>query len=84
MIPKGVIREKMKNKDKDDYKVIFGGAAISKKEANKVGVAMIFGLIGIVAIGLTFEITNKLAIGIISLILAFIGYFGIANRLFNK
>ena len=45
---------------------------------------MIFGLIGIVAIGLIFEITNKLAIGIISLILAFIGYFGIANRLFKK
>ncbi len=74
----------MKNKNQDDYKVIFGGATISKKEANKVGVAMIFGLIGIVAIGLIFEITNKLAIGIISLILAFIGYFGIANRLFKK
>ena len=74
----------MKNKDKDDYKVIFGGATISKKEANKVGVAMIFGLIGIVAIGLAFEITNKLAIGIISLILAFIGYFGITNMLFKN
>jgi hypothetical protein len=74
----------MKNKDKDDYKVGFSGTTISKNEANKVGVALIFGLIGIVAIGLTFEITNKLAIGIISLILAFIGYFGIANRLFKR
>jgi len=74
----------MKNKDKDDYKVGFSGTTISKNEANKVGLALIFGLIGIVAIGLTFEITNKLAIGIISLILAFIGYFGIANRLFKK
>ena len=73
----------MKDNDKDDYKVGFSGTTISKNEANKVGVAMIFGLIGIVAIGLTFEITNKLAIGIISLILAFIGYFGIANRLFK-
>ena len=73
----------MKNKDKDDYKVGFSGTTISKNEANKVGVALIFGLIGIVAIGLTFQITNKLAIGIISLILAFIGYFGIANRLFK-
>ena len=73
----------MKNKDKDDYKVGFSGTTISKNEANKVGVALIFGLIGIVAIGLTFQITNKLAIGIISLILEFIGYFGIANRLFK-
>lgn len=74
----------MKNKNQDDYKVGFSGATISKNEANKVGVTLIFGLIGIVVIGLTFEITNKLAIGIISLILAFIGYFGIANRLFKK
>lgn len=71
----------MKNKDKDDYKVIFGGATISKKEANKVGVALLFGFIGIVAIGLAFEIENKLAVFIIVLILACIGYFGIANRL---
>jgi len=81
--PRPRYARKMKNKDKDDYKVIFGGAAIPKKEAIKVGVAMIFGLIGIIAIGLTFDITTKLAIGIISLILAFIGYFGIANRLFK-
>ncbi len=77
------MREKMKNKDKDEYKVIFGGATISKKEANKVGVALLFGFIGIVAIGLAFEIENKLAIFIIALILACIGYFGIANRLFK-
>ena len=73
----------MKNKDNNDCKVGFSGTTISKNEANKVGVALLFGLVGIVAIGLTFEITNKLAIGIISLILAFIGYFGIANRLFK-
>ncbi len=73
----------MKNEDKDEYKVIFGGATISKKEANKVGVALLFGFIGIVTIGLAFEIENKLAIFIIALILACIGYFGIANRLFK-
>jgi len=77
------MRETMKNEDKDEYKVIFGGATISKKEANKVGVALLFGFIGIVTIGLAFEIENKLAIFIIALILACIGYFGIANRLFK-
>ena len=74
----------MKNEDKDDYKVIFGGATISKKEANKVGVALIFGFVGIVIIGLTLGITNKLVIFLIAMILACIGYFGIANRLFKK
>jgi hypothetical protein len=74
----------MKNKDKDDYKVGFSGATISKNEANKVGVALIFGLIGIVAIGLAFGIQNKLTIFMISVGLACIGYFGIANRLFKK
>jgi hypothetical protein len=79
-----VMREKMKNKDKDDYKVIFGGATISKKEANKAGVALLFGFIGIVAIGFTFGLKNKLLIFIISLALGCIGYFGIANRIFKK
>ena len=49
----------MKYHDKDDYKVIFGGATISKNEANKVGVALIFGFIGISAIGFTFGLKNK-------------------------
>ena len=74
----------MKNTDKDDYKVCFSGATLSKREANKAGVALLFGFIGIVAIGLAFEIQNKLAIFIISLILVWIGYFGIANRLFKQ
>jgi len=74
----------MKNTDKDDYKVCFSGTTISKRESNKAGVALLFGFIGIVAIGFTFGIQNKLAIFVISLILVFIGYFGIANRLFKN
>ncbi len=75
---------KMKNSDKDDYKVCFSGATISKREANKAGVALLFGFIGIVTIGLVFGIQNKLTVFIISVILVCIGYFGIANRLFKK
>ena len=74
----------MKNTDKDDYKVGFSGATISKNEAKKVGVTLLFGFIGIVTIGLTFGIKNKLMISLIALILACIGYFGIANRLFRR
>ena len=78
------MKEDMKNKDDDDYKVIFAGATISKKEANKVGVTLIFGFIGIVVIGLSLGLKNKLLIFIIAFILACIGYFGIANKIFKK
>jgi hypothetical protein len=74
----------MKNSEKDDYKICFSGATISKSEANKAVVALLFGSIGIVIIGLAFGIQNKLIIFIISVILVCIGYFGIANRLLNK
>ena len=74
----------MKNTYKDNYKVCFSGATISKREANKAGVALLFGFIGIVSFGLAFEIQNKLVIFVISVILVCIGYFGISNRLFKK
>ncbi len=74
----------MKKTEKDDYKVGFAGATISKREANKVGITLIFGSIGIVVIGLSLGLKNKLAIFIIAFILACIGYFGIANRVFKK
>ena len=74
----------MQNTDKDDYKVCFSGATISKREANKAGVALLFGFIGIVAIGFIFGIQNKLAAFSISVILVCIGYFGIANWLFKN
>jgi hypothetical protein len=78
------MKEEMKNKIDDEYKVIFGGATISSKEAKKVGVALIFGFIGILVIGLSLGLKNKLAIFVIAFILACVGYFGIANKIFKK
>lgn len=74
----------MKNSEKDDYKVCFSGATINQRESNKAGVALLFGFIGIVVIGLAFEIQDKLVLFVIALILVFIGYFCIANRLFKN
>ncbi len=75
----------MMNKgEKDDYKVLFRGAMISTKEANKVGVALLFGFLGIVTIGFTFGIKDILTLFIISFVLACIGYFGIAGRYFKN
>lgn len=73
----------MKNTDKDDYKVGFSGATISKKEAKRVRVAFLFGVVGIVAIGLTFGLKNKLGVFIVSLALAGIGYLVVAKRIYK-
>lgn len=72
------------NKDKGDYKVLFAGSTISKREANKVGIALIFAMIGAVLIYFTFGIENKMAVFLICLALASIGYFGIANKIIKK
>ena len=77
------MREQMKNKNEDDYKVVFGGATISKTEAKRVSVALLFGMVGIVAVGLTLGLQNKLQVFIVSLALAGIGYFGIAKRIYK-
>jgi hypothetical protein len=71
----------MKNSEKEDYKVCFSGATITQRESNKAGVALVFGLIGIVVIGLAFEIQNKLVLFVIVFFGVRIGYFGIASRL---
>ncbi|WP_129128293.1 hypothetical protein [Geomonas oryzae] len=71
------------NKDNDDYKVIFGGATISKLEAKRVGATLILGMIGIVTLGLTLGLQNKLQVFIMSFALACIGYFGIAKRIYK-
>ena len=73
----------MKNKDKDDYKVVFGGATISKIEAKKVGVALLFGMVSIVAVCITIGLHDKFQVFIVSLALAGIGYFGIAKRIYK-
>lgn len=70
--------------DNNDYKVIFGGITISKKEANKVRLALIFGFIGAISIYFAFGIENKIAVLLICLTLSGIGYFGIANKLFKN
>jgi len=73
----------MKNKDEDGYKVVFGGATISKTEAKRVSVALLFGMVGIVVVVLTLGLHNRPQVFIVSLALAGIGYFGIAKRLYK-
>ena len=72
------------NKEKDDYIVLFKGAKLSKKEANKVGVALIFAMIGAVLIYFAFGIENQTAVFLICSALASIGYFVIADKIIKK
>ncbi|RJQ42049.1 MAG: hypothetical protein C4550_00615 [Nitrospiraceae bacterium] len=70
--------------DNNDYKVNFKGITISKKESNKVGLALIFGFIGAISIYFSFGIENKIAVFLICLTLSGIGYFWIANKIFKN
>ena len=72
------------NRDKGDYKVIFSGATISGKEAKKVRIALIFAMFGVILIYFAFGIENKIAVFLICLALASIGYFGVANKIIKK
>lgn len=74
----------MQKKDTDDYKVCIWGTTVSKQEANKIGIAIIFGIIGICLYFFFFGAQNKVAAFIISFALAAVGYFGIANRIYNN
>ena len=71
-------------KEKDDYVVLFKGAKLSKKEANRVCIALIFSYIGAVVIYFAFGIENKTAVFLICLALAFVGYFGIATKIIKN
>jgi hypothetical protein len=74
----------MKDNDEDDYKVVFGGATISMIEAKRAGVALLFGMVGIAATGLTLGLHNKGQIFIVSFALVCIGYFGVAKRIYKS
>jgi len=69
---------------KDDYFVLFKGAKISKREANKVGLGIILGFIGMFVAFLMTRGTNKIMEYIIIIVFAIIGYFWLGNRLFRK
>ena len=74
----------MKQKDKDDYKVLFKGIKISKREANKVGLGIICGIIGIfIAIFITGG-KSKILDYVIILVFMAIGYLWVGNKIFKK
>ena len=66
-------------KPEDNYKVLFGGATISRKEARRVFIALLFGVLAICLIGLPLGLSDKGGLFELSLAFAAIGYFVVAK-----
>jgi hypothetical protein len=72
------------SKKEDEYKVCLWGTTFSKIEAYRIGLAVLFSLVGAVVSIALLGPQNKMIAFFISLFLAFIGYFGIAKTMFKN
>lgn len=73
----------MSDKEKDDYVVLFRGAKLSKREANKAGLGLLCGFVGSIISILTYG-SKKSLTAATAFASAFIGYFVLGNRIFRK
>jgi hypothetical protein len=69
-----VARQTKKNSI-DEYIVFFKGIKISKREANKIGIGIIFGFVSALISVLIIGVENKIAGMIICGVFAAVGYF---------
>ncbi|MFA5272252.1 MAG: hypothetical protein WC412_07975 [Candidatus Omnitrophota bacterium] len=70
-------------KKNDDYIVLLKGVKLSKREANIVGLSIIFGIIGTVVSMAAVGINNKTIGFMIVAVFVLIGYL-IGNKIFKK
>jgi hypothetical protein len=73
----------MNKRSKDEYIVLFQGVKLSKRQANKVGLGLIFGFFGVIISLIFFGLENKIVVVIICSFFAAVGYFWIGNRIFK-
>jgi hypothetical protein len=74
----------MNKKGKDDYVVTIFGKLISNREANKIGLGIIFGFIGAILAAFTVGPHSRMLAILICAIFVAAGYFLIGNRIFKK
>ncbi len=74
----------MDKDQKDEYVALFQGVKLTKREANKVGLGLLFGFVGGIISLFLLGPENKVATGIICFIFVAIGYFLIGNKIFRK
>ncbi len=69
--------------DNDDYYIFFKGAKVTKKQGNRIGIGILFGIIGSVIIPFLPIGTNRSISYCILLSFVLVGYFIIAPRIFR-
>ena len=72
------------NKKKDDYIFPFQGKLLSNREAKKVGLAIILGLIGAIVAAFSVGSENKILAILICFLFVTVGYFWIGDKIFKK
>ena len=75
--------DQKEQKDKNDYIVLFKGAKLSKRQANIVGLCIIFGAVGIFVSFLVTGWKNKTIDYVIIIIFVIIGDL-LGNKIFKK
>jgi hypothetical protein len=74
----------MNKKEKDDYIVPFQDKLLSNREAKKVGLAIILGLIGAIIAAFSVGSENKIFAVFICFLFVAVGYFWIGNKFFKR
>jgi len=69
-------------KNDDDYKVVFSGATISKTNANKAGLGLIFGIAGAVFSVVVFG--NNKSAAFVTITICIVAGLIIGNKIFKK
>ena len=71
-----------KNNSKNNV-VLFRGAKLSTREANKVGLALIMAGIGLLFSLVVFGIAQKALAGVIAIVFSAVAYFVVGNKVFK-
>ncbi len=74
----------MEKQDDSHFVVLFKRVKMSKRQAKKVGFASIFGFVGVLISVGTIGPDNRLAVLVIALFFACIGYFSLSHRRSGK
>jgi hypothetical protein len=74
----------MKNTDRDDYIVLFRGAKLTRKEANRTGLSLICGFVGLAVAILVFGTEKDMTVTSITILSAIAGYLLLGGTLIKK
>ena len=74
----------MKNTNRDDYIVLFRGAKLTRQEANRAGLSLICGFIGLAVAILLFGTEKDITVTAITILSSITGYLLLGGKLIKK